>query len=190
MYTNTYTTPFLGCSSKTLLLQCPQPRWLSPSEPYQNSMHNDVPHAPISLFSNRFVKDFASLYMSAHVYVGPCICRPMYMSAHVYVVPLSYISFHCFTCPSVVLHSHPLSYIPFHCLTFFRAGLRPALFQKEYLLLPVKTVGCLLLQLDACSYSWMLALAVGCLLLQLDACSYSWMLALTVGCLGNLGYLG
>ena len=66
---------------------------------------------PAFCFSNRFVKDFASLHMSAHVYVGPCICWHMYMSAHVYVSPLSYIPFHCLTFPSIVLHSLPLSYI-------------------------------------------------------------------------------
>ncbi len=99
--------------------------------------------------------------MSAHVSVGPCICWPMYMSAHcltfpsivLHSLPLSYIPIHCLTFPSIVLHSLPLSYSPFHCLTFFRAGLRPTLFQKEYLLLSVQTVGCLLLQLDACSYN-------------------------------------
>ena len=67
MHTSTCTNTVVCFLSKTILLQGPQPRWLSPSEPYRNSAHNDVPHAPVFFFSNRFVKDFASLWQRHNV---------------------------------------------------------------------------------------------------------------------------
>ncbi len=132
VYTHLYNPPFHGSRQKHYFYMAPS------QDGYHHQNRTEILCTMMCRMPRYFVSRTDSvrilrlcicrpMCMSAHVYVGPCICRPIVLhslplsyipSIVLHPLPLSYIPFHCLTFPSIVLHSLPLSYILFHCLTF------------------------------------------------------------------------